>query len=55
MGKICQSQKYVVGTLVLSIYIYDRFADAHDIANTQLHLVALCCVVIAAKIEENDE
>ncbi|XP_002737200.2 cyclin-J-like [Saccoglossus kowalevskii] len=40
--------------LHLAVSLLDRFMDKFDIEENQLHLVALTCLMIAAKFEERD-
>ncbi|PSN34498.1 Cyclin-J [Blattella germanica] len=41
-------------TVHLSIYLLDIFMDNHRIVETRLNLVALVCILLAAKFEERD-
>ncbi|XP_058453351.1 cyclin-J-like protein [Malaya genurostris] len=41
-------------TVHLAIYMLDTFMDNHNITDNRLNLVALSCVILAAKIEENE-
>uniref|UniRef100_A0A1Q3EW39 Putative cyclin b n=1 Tax=Culex tarsalis TaxID=7177 RepID=A0A1Q3EW39_CULTA len=41
-------------TIHLAIYMLDAFMDNHNISDNRLNLVALTCVLLAAKIEENE-
>ncbi|CAG7726266.1 unnamed protein product [Allacma fusca] len=54
MMQIAEGEELTRATLHLAMYLYDRFADCHSIPITQLWLAALCCLVIAGKLEERD-
>lgn len=54
ISEVCSSEEYEDETLIHCIYLYDRFCDEHEIHLAQLCLVALTCLVISAKIHEND-
>lgn len=41
-------------TIHLAIYMLDAFMDNHNISDNRLNLVALTCILLAAKIEENE-
>ncbi|KAJ9591464.1 hypothetical protein L9F63_002070 [Diploptera punctata] len=41
-------------TVHLSVYLLDIFMDNHRIVVSRLHLVALVCLLLAAKFEERD-
>ncbi|XP_039429827.1 cyclin-J [Culex pipiens pallens] len=41
-------------TIHLAVYMLDAFMDNHNISDNRLNLVALTCVLLAAKIEENE-
>ncbi|XP_001653129.2 cyclin-J [Aedes aegypti] len=49
-----QQQQLRRTTVHLAIYLMDAFMDNHNIANNRLKLTALSCVLLAAKIEENE-
>ncbi|XP_070539818.1 cyclin-J-like isoform X1 [Ptychodera flava] len=40
--------------LHLAVALLDRFMDKFDVEESQLHLVALSCLLVAAKFEERD-
>ncbi|XP_052902842.1 cyclin-J [Anopheles moucheti] len=52
--KVCEQQSYRRNTLHLAIYLLDVFMCYHTIPNCRLGLVALTCLYVACKIEEND-
>lgn len=41
-------------TVHLAVYLLDAFMDNHDITDNRLFLVALSCIHLSAKIEENE-
>lgn len=41
-------------TIHLAIYMLDAFMDNHNISDNRLNLVALTCILLASKIEENE-
>ncbi|XP_055638842.1 cyclin-J isoform X2 [Toxorhynchites rutilus septentrionalis] len=41
-------------TIHLAVYLMDAFMDNHNITDNRLNLVALSCVLLASKIEENE-
>ncbi|XP_055599280.1 cyclin-J [Uranotaenia lowii] len=41
-------------TVHLAIYLVDTFMDNHNITDNRLNLVALSCILLASKIEENE-
>ncbi len=55
MSFVCRQEKYELATLVLAIYIYNRFLDSFVVLDKQMHIFALTCVVVAGKIEEIDK
>lgn len=52
--KVCEQQSYRRATLHLAIYLLDVFMCNHTIPEPRLKLVALTCLYVACKIEEND-
>ncbi|XP_053660497.1 cyclin-J [Anopheles marshallii] len=52
--KVCEQQSYRRDTLHLAIYLLDVFMCNHAIPNCRLGLVALTCLYVACKIEENE-
>uniref|UniRef100_A0A182VWU3 Cyclin-like domain-containing protein n=1 Tax=Anopheles minimus TaxID=112268 RepID=A0A182VWU3_9DIPT len=52
--KICELQSYRRATLHLAIYLLDVFMCNHNIPEPRLNVVALTCLYVACKIEEND-
>uniref|UniRef100_A0A8W7PSB3 Cyclin-like domain-containing protein n=1 Tax=Anopheles coluzzii TaxID=1518534 RepID=A0A8W7PSB3_ANOCL len=51
---VCKQQSYRRATVHLAIYLLDVFMSNHTIAVGRLKLVALTCLYLACKIEEND-
>ncbi|XP_040155162.1 cyclin-J [Anopheles arabiensis] len=51
---VCKQQSYRQATVHLAIYLLDVFMSNHTIAVGRLKLVALTCLYLACKIEEND-
>ncbi|KAG7158616.1 cyclin-J-like, partial [Homarus americanus] len=51
---VSERLKLSVATTHLSVYLLDRFMDAHQIADSQLRLTALAAILLAAKFEEKD-
>ncbi|XP_076046897.1 cyclin-J-like [Oratosquilla oratoria] len=51
---VCERLRLAVTTTHLSVYLLDRFMDAHHISDNQLRLTALTAVLLAAKFEEKD-
>ncbi|KAL5262817.1 hypothetical protein ACHWQZ_G008270 [Mnemiopsis leidyi] len=54
VATICERCDITSETLHLAITCLDHFMDKYSIEDTQLHLIALCCLLIAAKFEECD-
>lgn len=54
VATICERCDIGCETLHLAILCLDHFMDKYSIEDTQLHLIALCCLLIAAKFEECD-
>lgn len=52
--EVGQQQNLRRTTVHLAIYLMDSFMDNHNIAHNRLKLTALSCVLLAAKIEENE-
>uniref|UniRef100_A0A182MPL2 Cyclin-like domain-containing protein n=1 Tax=Anopheles culicifacies TaxID=139723 RepID=A0A182MPL2_9DIPT len=52
--KVCEQQFYRRATLHLAVYLLDVFMCNHAIPERRLSLVALTCLYVACKIEEND-
>lgn len=52
--KVCEQQFYRRATLHLAVYLLDVFMCNHTIPERRLSLVALTCLYVACKIEEND-
>ncbi|XP_029201203.1 cyclin-J-like [Acropora muricata] len=55
LAVISEKLKASHGVLHLAVYYMDYFMDKFDIQEPQLHLVALSCLLLAAKFEENEE
>ncbi|CAH3030024.1 unnamed protein product, partial [Porites evermanni] len=55
LAVISEKIKCSHGVLHLAVYYMDYFMDKFDIQEPQLHLVALSCLLLAAKFEENEE
>ncbi|XP_071551157.1 cyclin-J isoform X3 [Panulirus ornatus] len=51
---VSERLKLSVATTHLSVYLLDRFMDAHHISDNQLRLTALTAILLAAKFEEKD-
>lgn len=51
---VCEKLRLSVATTHLSVYLLDRFMDAHQISDNQLRLTALTAILLAAKFEEKD-
>uniref|UniRef100_A0A182JUA7 Cyclin N-terminal domain-containing protein n=1 Tax=Anopheles christyi TaxID=43041 RepID=A0A182JUA7_9DIPT len=51
---VCKQQSYRRATVHLAIYLLDVFMSNHTIAERRLNLVALTCLYLACKIEENE-
>uniref|UniRef100_A0A182UF44 Cyclin N-terminal domain-containing protein n=1 Tax=Anopheles melas TaxID=34690 RepID=A0A182UF44_9DIPT len=51
---VCKQQSYRRATVHLAIYLLDVFMSNHTITVGRLKLVALTCLYLACKIEEND-
>lgn len=51
---VAQQQNLRRTTVHLAIYLMDAFMDNHKITNNRLKLTALSCIMLAAKIEENE-
>uniref|UniRef100_A0A182NYK0 Cyclin-like domain-containing protein n=1 Tax=Anopheles dirus TaxID=7168 RepID=A0A182NYK0_9DIPT len=51
---VCEKQSYHRTTIHLAIYLLDIFMSGHAISESQLKLVALTCLYVACKVEEND-
>ncbi|XP_058819537.1 cyclin-J [Topomyia yanbarensis] len=49
-----ECEKLRRSTVHLAIYMIDAFMDNHNITDNRLNLVALSCVILASKIEENE-
>lgn len=49
-----QQQNLRRTTVHLAIYLLDAFMDNHNINNDRLKMTALSCILLAAKIEENE-
>lgn len=54
VATICERCDITSETLHLAIMCLDHFMDKYSIEDAQLHLIALCCLLIAAKFEESD-
>nr|CAD7462372.1 unnamed protein product [Timema tahoe] len=54
MSNVAERMKLCNTTVHLSIYILDVFMDNHSITTERLILVALVCLLLAAKFEERD-
>nr|CAD7575953.1 unnamed protein product [Timema californicum] len=54
MSTVAERMKLCNTTVHLSIYILDVFMDNHSITTERLILVALVCLLLAAKFEERD-
>lgn len=54
VATICERCDIASETLHLAITCLDHFMDKYSIEDAQLHLIALCCLLIAAKFEECD-
>lgn len=54
VATICERCDITTETLHLAIMCLDHFMDKYSIEDAQLHLIALCCLLIAAKFEECD-
>lgn len=50
----CEKMEFSKTVQHLAMYMLDIFMDNHDILIDYLKLVALCCLIIAVKLEEND-
>ncbi|XP_053680425.1 cyclin-J [Anopheles nili] len=50
----CEQKSFHRETVHLAIYLLDVFMSNHDIADSQLKLVAFTCLYLACKIEENE-
>ena len=47
---ICEHQQLSRTTTHLTVYLLDRFMDAHNIYDHQLKLTALSCILLAGKL-----
>ncbi|XP_035902140.1 cyclin-J [Anopheles stephensi] len=52
--KVCEQQSYRRATVHLAVYLLDVVMCNHMIAERTLNLVALTCLYLACKIEENE-
>lgn len=52
--KVCEQQSYRRATVHLAVYLLDVVMCTHKIAEQSLNLVALTCLYLACKIEENE-
>ncbi|XP_050072135.1 cyclin-J [Anopheles maculipalpis] len=52
--KVCEEQSFRRGTVHLAVYLLDVIMCNHKIAEQNLNLVALTCLYLACKIEENE-
>jgi len=54
IGTVAEKFQVCTCTLHLAVFIMDTFMDNHTIDLDRLHLVALVCLLVAAKYEERD-
>lgn len=54
VATICERCDINAETLHLAVMCLDHFMDKYSIEDAQLHLITLCCLLIAAKFEECD-
>lgn len=52
--KLCLKYKLSLRVKYLTIYILDYFMDNHQILKDRLQLILVCSLLIAAKVDEND-
>jgi len=56
MWMVCEAEEYGQSTFSLGVYVYDSFTETHLILREkpEIYLISLVCLVLAAKMEEED-
>ncbi|GIX96154.1 cyclin-J [Caerostris darwini] len=54
MDTVCQKMKFCTTVQHLAVYLLDIFMDNHTIQCDHLHMVVVGCLIVAVKLEEND-
>ncbi len=52
---VCGQMNLSLHTVHLAVKYLDHFMDGHNIVHNQLRFVAVCCIILAAKVVEVDE
>ena len=54
-SNVCKHLPFSVTTRHLAVLLLDHFMEKHSIMEYRLKLVALTCLLVAAKLEERDD
>ncbi|CAL1272210.1 unnamed protein product [Larinioides sclopetarius] len=54
MDTVCQKLKFCTTVQHLAVYLLDIFMDNHTVHCDHLHMVIIGCLIVAVKLEEND-
>ena len=52
---VCSQLPFHTTTCHLAVLLLDHFMEKHTIKDYRLHLVALTCLLVAAKMEDRDD
>ncbi|XP_015908860.1 cyclin-J [Parasteatoda tepidariorum] len=55
LEQICEEKKYCVAVQHLAAYLLDIFMDNHRILSGHLEIALIVCIILAAKLEEQDQ
>ncbi len=55
VSELCTQLPLTTTTRHLAILLLDHFMEKHSIMDYRLHLVALTCLLVAAKMEDRDD